>query len=77
MDSNLSESTDIFPRKQRHCYTSPDSDLELYDTSHRHGKELTRRPYKRKVKQRTNRLDKGLSEYKKCKGKYNTLGHYI
>ena len=72
MDSNLSESTDIFPRKQRHCYTSPDSDLELYDTSHRHGKESTRRPYKRKVV-----LDKGLSKYKKRKGKYNTLGHYI
>ena len=66
MDFNQSESTDISPRKQRRCYILPDSDLESHDTSHGYGKESTRRrTYKRKVV-----LDKGLSKYKKCKGKY-------
>ena len=66
MDSNQSESTDISPKKRRHYYKSVDSDLESYDTSHRYGKESARkRPYKRKVV-----LDKGLSKYKKRKGKY-------
>ena len=66
MDSNWSESTNVSPRKQGHCYKSVDSDLKSYDTSHRYGKESARkRPYKRKVV-----LDKGLSKYKKRKGKY-------
>ena len=48
--SDQSESdVHVSPRKKRHQYISPDSDLESYDESHEHSKEVRSKPFQRKL----------------------------